>query len=145
MAKKTILLAGAFVLLAISLPGLARAQDFGRCCYGDTLDPDCTNLTIDECKALDDMISWYWHIRCEDLSCLDGCCVLAGDANCDGKVNILDASGIILYLYKSGPAPCCFDQADADGSNSYNVLDVTHIINYLYKNGPEPVCGTTGH
>ena len=93
MRRETILLAGAFVLMALSLPGLTAAQDFGRCCYGDTLDPDCVNLTVGDCKSLGNMISWYRHIRCEDLCCLEGCCILPGDVNCDGTINILDASG----------------------------------------------------
>jgi hypothetical protein len=64
---------------------------------------------------------------------------VAGDADGSGMVNILDATYIINYLYKSGPPPDPYEAADADGSGSRNILDVTHIINYLYKEGPPPV------
>ncbi|UCD94682.1 MAG: hypothetical protein JSU69_01120 [Candidatus Zixiibacteriota bacterium] len=74
----------------------------------------------------------------------DGCCELAGDANDDGAVNLLDVTYIIDWIYKDGPEPPCFDQADADGRQGGHILDVTYLINYLYKNGPAPVCGTSG-
>jgi hypothetical protein len=75
--------------------------------------------------------------------CYCGCCVLAGDANYNGSVNILDITFLISYLYKSGPAPDCNDSADANGNETINILDITHLINYLYKGGPEPICGET--
>jgi photosystem II stability/assembly factor-like uncharacterized protein len=65
---------------------------------------------------------------------------ICGDANGDQAINILDATYIISYLYKNGPAPDPEISADADGSGSLNILDATHIISYLYKNGPEPIC-----
>ncbi|MFH2037750.1 MAG: hypothetical protein ABIJ45_15220, partial [Candidatus Zixiibacteriota bacterium] len=42
---------------------------------------------------------------------LCGCCVVPGDANHNGVVNILDITFTIAYLYKSGPAPACMDEA----------------------------------
>lgn len=65
-------------------------------------------------------------------------CFTCGDANGDGKVDLLDATFIINYLYKGGPAPDPMESADADCSGSINILDSTYLINYLYKGGPEP-------
>jgi hypothetical protein len=73
-----------------------------------------------------------------------GCCDLAGDANNNGSVNILDITFEISYLYKGGPAPECNDEADANGNGTVNILDITYLISYLYKGGPAPVCGETG-
>jgi len=73
-----------------------------------------------------------------------GCCDSPGDANNNGSINILDATFLINYLYKSGAAPDCNDEADANGNNAINILDVTYLINYLYKSGSVPICGTTG-
>lgn len=70
-----------------------------------------------------------------------GCCLVPGDANNSGAVNILDVSYLINYLYKGGSAPVCMPEADADGSGAVNLLDVTRLINYLYKGGSAPVCG----
>ena len=60
-----------------------------------------------------------------------------GDANSDGTLNILDATFLINYLYKDGPAPdpnC----GNVNAENGINILDVTYLINYLYKEGPPP-------
>ena len=65
---------------------------------------------------------------------------LCGDASNNGAINILDATYIINYLYKGGPAPESPDSADLDGSGSMNLLDVVYLINFLYKGGPEPIC-----
>ena len=69
---------------------------------------------------------------------------VAGNANNNGAVNILDVTYEINFLYKDGDPPDCADEADANGNNAINILDVTHLINYLYKEGSAPVCGTTG-
>ena len=65
---------------------------------------------------------------------------ICGDADGGGSINILDATSIISYLYKGGPAPDPIESADADASGSINILDVTFIISYLYKGGPAPDC-----
>ncbi|MEW5923338.1 MAG: dockerin type I domain-containing protein [Candidatus Zixiibacteriota bacterium] len=65
---------------------------------------------------------------------------ICGDVNQSGSVNILDATYLISYLYKGGPAPQYPGSADANNSGSINLLDVTFLISYLYKGGPVPVC-----
>ncbi|PKK82522.1 MAG: hypothetical protein CVT49_13290 [candidate division Zixibacteria bacterium HGW-Zixibacteria-1] len=70
----------------------------------------------------------------------DICDFVCGDANGDGNINILDATFLIGYLYKGGPAPDPTIAADANGSGSINILDVTYLINYLYKGGAAPIC-----
>lgn len=64
---------------------------------------------------------------------------MAGDPSGDLKINILDATYIINYLYKGGSAPNPPAAGDANGDSKTNILDVTHIINYLYKGGPPPI------
>jgi len=64
---------------------------------------------------------------------------VAGDADDNGTVNILDVGYIIRYLYKGGSAPNHAAAADADGNNNVNILDVGYIVGYLYKGGPPPI------
>ena len=64
--------------------------------------------------------------------------VPCGDVNLDGRVNILDISMLIEYLYKSHKAPPIVDMADVNNSNVVNVLDITFLINNLYKGGAVP-------
>jgi hypothetical protein len=70
----------------------------------------------------------------------DRCDFECGDARGDGQINLLDATYLILYLYKGGPPPVPLEAGDANASGEINMLDVTYIINYLYRGGPEPLC-----
>lgn len=66
---------------------------------------------------------------------------LYGDCDYDGIVNIRDATYLINYLYKHGPAPKPeIKVADCDCNYRVNAIDVTELINYLYKHG-NPLCG----
>ncbi|UCD95078.1 MAG: hypothetical protein JSU69_03240 [Candidatus Zixiibacteriota bacterium] len=67
---------------------------------------------------------------------------LCGDTDGSGVINILDASFVVNYLYRNGPAPDPLLKADVNGSGEINLLDVTATIDYLYRNGPEPDCPT---
>nr|MBN2277649.1 hypothetical protein [candidate division Zixibacteria bacterium] len=63
-----------------------------------------------------------------------------GDVNCSNSVNILDATYMINYLYRGGPAPCVADLMDVNCDTKRNILDATYLINYLYRGGPSPHC-----
>jgi hypothetical protein len=69
------------------------------------------------------------------ISIKDG---IVGDANCDCKYDIFDASALISYLYLEGPAPTCAAGFDANGDGICNIFDISHLIAYLYMSGPPP-------
>jgi hypothetical protein len=60
-----------------------------------------------------------------------------GDADHNGKYNLLDVSYIINFLYRNGPDPGLYE-GDVDSSGVMNLLDVAYLINYLYRGGPPP-------
>jgi hypothetical protein len=64
---------------------------------------------------------------------------LAGDANGNLVVNILDITYLINFVYKGGPAPVPMQAGDANASGVINILDITYLINYVYKGGPAPL------
>jgi len=64
---------------------------------------------------------------------------MAGDANNDLSVNLLDITFLINYLYNSGQEPTHLGAANADGTGGINLLDITYLINFLYKDGSPPV------
>ncbi len=72
------------------------------------------------------------------------CCVLAGDATHDNKVNIGDVTFLIARIFNFGPAPVCQDEADANGDSKVNIGDVTFLIARIFNFGTAPICGTTG-
>ncbi|MCH7877985.1 MAG: dockerin type I repeat-containing protein [candidate division Zixibacteria bacterium] len=73
-----------------------------------------------------------------------GCCVLAGDANDDGRVNTADITFLIARIFAGGPAPPCCAQGNANGDGSVNIADVTYLIARIFAGGPAPVCGLPG-
>jgi hypothetical protein len=62
------------------------------------------------------------------------------DLDASGKVNMLDITYLINFLYKGGLAPIAPSTADANGDGKVNMIDITYIIRYLYKGGPPPNC-----
>jgi N-acetylmuramoyl-L-alanine amidase len=70
----------------------------------------------------------------------DACDYICGDADANGKLNLLDVAYIINYLYRGGPAPNPLSRADVDGNGSVNLLDISYITNFLYRQGPAPIC-----
>lgn len=66
------------------------------------------------------------------------CCVMRGDVDESGTVNVSDLTYLVNYLFKGGPAPACADHGDVDLSGNINVSDLTYIVNYLFKGGPAP-------
>ncbi|UCG60693.1 MAG: PKD domain-containing protein, partial [Candidatus Zixiibacteriota bacterium] len=67
------------------------------------------------------------------------CCMVAGDVDHDGSMNILDIDYFIDWLFRGGPEIGCFEEGDADGNLSLDLLDVDYMIDYLYRDGPPPV------
>ena len=64
---------------------------------------------------------------------------IAGDANCDGAVNVGDAVYIINYVFKGGPAPIPYAAGGANGDPDVNVGDAVYLINFIFNNGPPPI------
>jgi len=78
---------------------------------------------------------------------VQACCILAGDANSDQNINLLDILFIISYVYEDPygypPNPDgCDAQLDANGDHVVNLLDILYLIDYKYGTplGPAPVC-----
>jgi hypothetical protein len=68
---------------------------------------------------------------------------ICGDMNLDEKLDLLDISCLIRWLYieKDNPrcpaAPC-----DINKDSRINLLDISFLINYLYRGGPPPPSGS---
>jgi len=78
--------------------------------------------------------------RYPNADCGALCNCQVGNANGIGSYNILDATYLINYLYKSGanPSPYQYCSGDANCNCQVNILDVTYLLNYLYKSGTPP-------
>ena len=113
---------------------------------------DTTIKTISQIAVAEDRLvarQWhYWRVKATNRLGYDTLSVntfsfiayIRGDADGNGKINLLDVSFIINALYRGGSQPVPFEAGDPDGSLKMNLLDVSHIINNLYRGGPAPVC-----
>jgi len=66
--------------------------------------------------------------------------MLAGDANCDGIINILDAITIVNYVIGYNPQPFCFENADVTVDGTINILDVIGTVNIIFDNKKSHEC-----
>ncbi len=60
---------------------------------------------------------------------------LAGDANCDGMVDVLDVVASINFVLGNNPSPFCFENADVNQDGIVNVLDVVATVNIITGTG----------
>ncbi len=68
-----------------------------------------------------------------------GCCVLEGDVNHDGVLDISDLTYFVSYMFQAGNPPLRMEEADFDGNCKVDILDLTYVVNYLFNFGPPPV------
>ncbi len=66
------------------------------------------------------------------------CCVLRGDVNGSGSINVSDLVYLVAYSFQSGPAPTCEEHGDVNGSGSINVSDLVYLVAYSFQSGPAP-------
>ena len=63
---------------------------------------------------------------------------VCGDANSDGKVDLVDIVYLINYVFYGGPPPG--GSADVDGDGVVDISDIIWLINYMFYGGPPPTC-----
>jgi hypothetical protein len=61
-----------------------------------------------------------------------------GDPDGDGRISILDALQVFLFLFIAGPAPACFEAADFDDDGRIDASDPILILRWLFLNGTPP-------
>jgi len=60
-----------------------------------------------------------------------------GDSDDNGRINVTDASIVLLHLFR-GRAIACLDAADVDDSGAVNLTDAVALLEYLFRAGAEP-------
>jgi len=59
-----------------------------------------------------------------------------GDCNGDEHLTVADATYLVSFIYRSGPAP--FGDGDTNRDHRINVGDGNYIVTHLYRGGPAP-------
>jgi hypothetical protein len=62
---------------------------------------------------------------------------VAGDANGDGALDVVDVFYLINALFAGGPS--ALGSADVNGDGIVDVRDVFYLINFLFAGGPAPI------
>jgi len=68
-----------------------------------------------------------------------GCCVLRGNVDGAGDINVSDLTYLVTYLFQGGANPACLEEADIDGSTAINISDLTYLVAYLFQGGADPI------
>jgi hypothetical protein len=102
---------------------------------------------------IDEAVAWienhdyqFPEINCSvHFACCWWCGQVMGDVNEDYKVNILDISYLISYLYiPDSPGLWCEAKGDINCDCGVNILDITCMISHLYDDiNPCPICSCT--
>jgi hypothetical protein len=67
---------------------------------------------------------------------------LPGDFDGNDAVNINDLTGMVSYMFESGPPPCVLNALDCNGTcTGPNIADMTYLVDFLFQSGDAPVCG----
>lgn len=68
-----------------------------------------------------------------------------GDANMDGRINIVDAVTVVRFLYQGedlgdiqGTHPACNDAADSNDDGRVNFADPIYLLRFLFLRGSSP-------
>ena len=67
------------------------------------------------------------------------CCVLRGDINHDGSIDITDLTFFVDYMFGGGPPPPCLEEADLNNDGTIDITDLTYLVDYMFGGGPAPV------
>ncbi|KPJ50857.1 hypothetical protein AMJ40_01735 [candidate division TA06 bacterium DG_26] len=59
-----------------------------------------------------------------------------GDCNGDGRITIADATYLVAYIYRGGPAPIGQGDVNLDGRTT--IADATSLVAFIYRGGPPP-------
>jgi PKD repeat protein len=68
----------------------------------------------------------------------ENCCVLCGDANHNGTVDIDDIIHLVDWTFSSGSEPTCRAEAEVDGTEPFTIEDLVYLVDYVYNGGPAP-------
>ncbi|MBU8934018.1 MAG: FG-GAP repeat protein [candidate division Zixibacteria bacterium] len=128
---------------ALSAPDLPTGADFED--YGDGSGLFSWTLVLSDTGthsvtfiASDESLS---DSEVVDITIADSssCCLLRGDLDHSGVLNIGDLTYMVAYLFTGGVPPPCYIEGDIDNNSSINIGDLTYLVAFLFTGGPLPL------
>jgi len=66
------------------------------------------------------------------------CCVLRGNTDGLGGINVSDVTYLVAFLFQGGDAPPCEEEGNVDGLTGVNVADLTYLVNFVFAGDAAP-------
>ena len=70
----------------------------------------------------------------------DSCCVLFGDIDHSGGINISDLTYYVDFMFHGGPPPVCPEEGDINCDCSLDISDLTCFVNWGFGIDDSCVC-----
>ncbi len=64
--------------------------------------------------------------------CSTLCSALMNDVNNDGRMNVIDITALISYIFLGGDAPVCSEQGDCNGNGRIDIGDATCLVQLIF-------------
>ena len=100
--------------------------------------------------SLETGVPYYWKVYARDetgntsasseIFTLTYYEYICGDFDGDGKVNIVDLTNLVAYLFTGGEAPPIPASMDIDEDGKVNIVDLTLLVGYLFGDGSPLEC-----
>ncbi len=71
-----------------------------------------------------------------------GCCILRGDIDHSGSIDISDLVVLVTYMFQSSTELPCLDEADIDNSGGLSPIDISDLValvSYIFLGSSAPV------
>ncbi|UCD62780.1 MAG: M28 family peptidase [Candidatus Zixiibacteriota bacterium] len=66
---------------------------------------------------------------------------LCGDVDGSGRLDALDVTYLVEFVWNGGPPPVGAAAGDVDGSSHTDAVDLVYLVDYLFGTGPAPAAG----
>ena len=97
---------------------------------------DLPNVTANYYVAFEAECNGGWGVVLDDVQITGDVAVsqIAGDANTDGTVDILDIQVVVEHMFMHNPQPFSMQNADVDNNGIININDIIKIASIIYAN-----------
>jgi hypothetical protein len=72
------------------------------------------------------------------LSVEMGCCIVPGDFNHTGSVDITDLTDMVDYMFAGGTDAVCDDEGNINGLDATDITDLTFLVDFMFAGGSAP-------